>query len=95
MKPSIYQGSSSYIELSNIYRRGFQIWRFSPFLFLVLFSIWVDMNINGVCMCATFINSEFNSMLSNNVGGGVQNQEIYGLVNSPCGYWRDGCKRVC
>jgi hypothetical protein len=46
-------------------------------------------------MCATFINSEFNSMLSNNVGGGVQNQEIYGLVNSPCGYWRDGCKRVC
>jgi hypothetical protein len=24
-------------------------------------------------------------MLSINAGGGVRNQEIYGLVNSPCG----------
>jgi hypothetical protein len=40
---------------------------------------------NGVYMSVTSINSKLNSMLSINAGGGVRNQEIYGLVNSPCG----------
>ena len=40
---------------------------------------------NGVYMSVTSINSKLNSMLSINAGVGVRNQEIYGLVNSPCG----------
>jgi hypothetical protein len=40
---------------------------------------------NRVYMCVTSINSKLNSMLSINAGVGVRNQEIYGLVNSPCG----------